>query len=163
FFTMPPTEDRATVDRVRATAAEIGTRLRELKPDLWIIFSNDHAQQFFQTVAPPFTIHFGGAADGHFAGRDFHWQVASAIGFEMVRELYRQGFDPAFTSTAKFDYAIGIPLTHIGHTDPILPIYINAYLAPQPTMARCYAFGGAIARAVAALGLRTVVLASGGM
>ena len=52
---------------------------------------------------------------------------------------------------AKFDYAMGIPLTYIGHSDPVLPIYINAYLAPQPTMAR-YAFGEAIARVVTALG-----------
>jgi 2,3-dihydroxyphenylpropionate 1,2-dioxygenase len=58
---------------------------------------------------------------------------------------------------------MGIPLTHIGHSEPILPIYVNAYLAPQPTMARCYAFGEAIARSVTALGLETVVLASGGM
>ena len=163
FFTMPPTEDRANVDRVRAVATKIGSKLRELKPDLWIIFSNDHAEQFFHSVAPPFTIHVGGSADGHFAGHDFHWDIPSAIGFELVHQLYKQGFDPAFTSTAKFDYAMGIPLTHIGHTDPILPIYINAYLAPQPTMARCYAFGEAIARAVTTLGLKTVVLASGGM
>jgi len=163
FFTMPPTEDRANVDRVRAVAAEIGNKLRDLKPDLWIIFSNDHAEQFFHGVAPPFTIHVGGAADGHFAGHDFHWDIPSAIGFELVRQLYKQGFDPAFTSTAKFDYAMGIPLSHIGHTDPVLPIYVNAYLAPQPTMARCYAFGEAIARAVTTLGLKTVVLASGGM
>jgi 2,3-dihydroxyphenylpropionate 1,2-dioxygenase len=163
FFTMPPTEDRANVDRVRGVATKIGSKLRELKPDLWIIFSNDHAEQFFHSVAPPFTIHVGGSADGHFAGHDFHWDIPSAIGFELVRQLYKQGFDPAFTSTAKFDYAMGIPLTHIGHTDPILPIYINAYLAPQPTMARCYAFGEAIARAVTTLGLKTVVLASGGM
>ena len=163
FFTMPPTEDRSTVERVRAKAAEIGSRLRELKPDLWIIFSNDHAEQFFHAVAPPFTVHVGAAAHGHFAGRDFKWDIPGAIGLELVRQLYRQGFDPAFTSTAKFDYAMGIPLTHIGHTDPVLPIYVNAYLAPQPSMARCYAFGEAIARSVTALGLRTVVLASGGM
>jgi len=163
FFTLPPTEDRANVDRVRTVAATIGGKLRELRPDLWIIFSNDHAEQFFHSVAPPFTVHVGGSADGHFAGHDFHWEIPSTIGFELIRQLYRQGFDPAFTSTAKIDYAMGIPLSHIGHTDPILPIYVNAYLAPQPTMARCYAFGEAIARAVTTLGLRTVVLASGGM
>jgi 2,3-dihydroxyphenylpropionate 1,2-dioxygenase len=44
FFTMPPTEDRANVDRVRAVATMIGSKLRELKLDLWIIFSNDHAE-----------------------------------------------------------------------------------------------------------------------
>jgi Catalytic LigB subunit of aromatic ring-opening dioxygenase. len=54
-------------------------------------------------------------------------------------------FRPAFTSTAKIDYAIGIPLTHLGHTDRCLPIYVNAYLPPQPTMERCYAFGQAVA------------------
>jgi 2,3-dihydroxyphenylpropionate 1,2-dioxygenase len=111
FFNLPPTEDRATVERVRATAAEIGSRLRELKPDLWIIFSNDHAEQFFHAVAPPFTIHVGADARGHFAGRDFKWEIPGAIGLELVRQLYSQGFDPAFTSTAKVDYAMGIPLT----------------------------------------------------
>lgn len=163
FFTMPETEDRKTVERVRALAADIGEKLRGLKPDLWILFSNDHAEQFFHTIAPPFTIHVGGEAQGEFAGRKFHWQIPSAVSFALVRDLYRQGFDPAFTSTAKFDYAMGIPLTHLGHTAPVLPIYVNAYLPPQPTIERCYAFGQAVGRAVTAMGLRTVVLASGGM
>ena len=163
FFTMPETEDRATVERVRQVAAEIGAKLKALEPDLWIIFSNDHAEQFFHNSAPPFTIHVGGEASGEFAGRTFHWKIPSEIGFELVRELYRQNFDPAFTSTAKIDYAIGIPLTHLGHVDPVLPIYVNAYLPPQPTMERCYAFGQAVARAVTAMGLKTAILASGGM
>src|SRR6202047_3388241 len=163
FFTMPETEDKKNVEHVRHVAAEIGERLRALKPDLWIIFSNDHAEQFFLNSTPPFTIHVGGEASGEFAGRKFHWKIPSEISFEIVRQLYRQQFDPAFTSTARIDYAIGIPLTHLGVTDPVLPIYVNAYLPPQPTMERCYAFGQAIARTVTSLGLRTVILSSGGM
>ena len=163
FFTMPETEDRKTVERVRSLAADIGEKLRALKPDLWILFANDHAEQFFQNVAPPFTIHVGGEASGEFAGRRFHWKIPGEVSFALVRDLYRQGFDPAFTSTAKFDYAMGIPLTHLGHTEAVLPIYVNAYLPPQPTVERCYAFGQAVARAVTGMGLRTVVLASGGM
>ena len=163
FFTMPDTEDKANVEHVRAVAADIGKRLRALDPDLWIIFSNDHAEQFFHQAAPPFTIHVGGEATGEFAGRKFHWKIPSEISFELVRALYRQNFDPAFSSTAKIDYAIGIPLTHIGHTGPVLPIYVNAYLPPQPTMERCYAFGQAVARTVTAMGLKTVILSSGGM
>ena len=163
FFTMPDTEDRETVGRVKATAAEIGTSLKAMTPDLWIIISNDHAEQFFHLAAPPFTVHVGNEANGTFAGRDFHWRVPSEVGFELVRQMYRQGFDPAFTSAAEIDYAIGIPLTHLGITDPVLPIYVNAYLPPQPTMERCYAFGQAIARVVTAMGLRTAVVASGGM
>jgi 2,3-dihydroxyphenylpropionate 1,2-dioxygenase len=163
FFTMPDTEDKANVEHVRQVAAEIGSRLRALKPDLWIIFSNDHAEQFFHNAAPPFTVHVGGEATGEFAGRKFRWEIPSEVGFELVRQLYRQNFDPAFTSTAKIDYAIGIPLTHLGHAGPVLPIYVNAYLPPQPTMERCYGFGQAVARTVTAMGLKTVILASGGM
>jgi 2,3-dihydroxyphenylpropionate 1,2-dioxygenase len=163
FFTLPETEDRETVKRVKAAAAEIGARLKAMTPDLWIIISNDHAEQFFHQVAPPFTIHVGHEARGAFAGRDFHWRVPSEVGFELVRQLYCQGFDPAFTSTAKIDYAIGIPLTHLNIVDPVLPIYVNAYLPPQPTMERCYSFGQAISRTVTAMGLRTAVVASGGM
>jgi 2,3-dihydroxyphenylpropionate 1,2-dioxygenase len=163
FFTMPDTEDKAVVAHVREVAADIGRRLRALEPELWIIFSNDHAEQFFHTTAPPFTVHVGGEAHGEFAGRKFRWEIPSETAFELVRQLYRQNFDPAFTSTAKIDYAIGIPLTHLGHTGPVLPIYVNAYLPPQPTMERCYAFGQAVARTVTALGLKTIILASGGM
>jgi 2,3-dihydroxyphenylpropionate 1,2-dioxygenase len=163
FFTQPETEDKSVIAEVQRVAKEIGDKLKALKPDLWIIFSNDHAEQFFLNAAPPFTIHVGGEATGEFAGRKFHWSIPSEIGFALVRELYRQNFDPAFSSTAKIDYAIGIPLTHIGLTDPVLPIYVNAYLPPQPTMERCYAFGQAIARGVTALGLKTVILSSGGM
>ncbi len=163
FFTMPDTEDARVIDAVRDVAARIGEGLRALRPDLWIIFSNDHAEQFFHHGAPPFTIHVGGEASGHFAGRDFHWKIAGETGLALVRDLYRQGFDPAFSSTAKIDYAIGIPLTHLGLHEPVLPIYVNAYLPPQPSMTRCYAFGEAVARAVTLMGLRTVILASGGM
>jgi 2,3-dihydroxyphenylpropionate 1,2-dioxygenase len=163
FFTMPETEDRSTVERVKMAAAEIGTRLRALRPDLWIIFANDHVEQFFHTAAPPFTIHVGDDAKGEFADRQFQWRVPGEIGFEIVRQMYAQGFDPAFTSVAKIDYALGIPLTHLEITDPVLPIYVNAYLPPQPSMERCYAFGQALTRIVSAMGMTTVVRASGGM
>lgn len=165
FFTRPETESKQTIAAVEAVGAEIGARLKALKPDLWIMFSNDHAEQFFHTTAPAFCVHVGGEATGHFAGHDFRWTVPGEVGLELVRQLYRQGFDPAFSSTAKIDYAIGIPLTHLGIPSdaPVLPIYVNAYLPPQPTPERCYAFGQAVARAVTNLGLRTVVLSSGGM
>jgi len=164
FFTQPQTEDRAVIASVQRVAAQIGEGLRTLRPDVWIVVSNDHAQQFFQRCAPPFTFHVGGRATGDFAGRRFDFRVASDLAFQIVRELYRSDFDPAFTSTAEIDYALGIPLTHIGLTDePIVPVYVNAYLPPQPTMERCYTFGRALARAVALSGKRAVVIASGGM
>ncbi len=164
FFTQPETEDKATIAAVQEVAAKIGAGLKALKPDVWIVIGNDHAQQFFANVAPPFTLHVGSVGRGQFAGRDFKFNIASEIGFALVRDFYRAGFDPAFTSTAEIDYALGIPMTHLGIGDaPVLPIYVNAYLPPQPTMERCYLFGQALARGLAALGVRAVVVASGGM
>lgn len=163
FFTLPETEDMAVVQSVRDVAAGIGRELKALQPQLWIIIANDHAQQFFHQCAPPFTLHVGADASGEFAGHRFHYKVASETAYDLVRELYRSGFDPAFTSNAEIDYALGIPLVHLGVDATVLPIYVNAYLPPQPSMERCYAFGVALAAAVTRLGVRTVVVASGGM
>lgn len=165
FFTLPDTEDKAAITRVRAVAASIGERLAALAPDLWVVIANDHAQQFFHQCAPPFTLHVGSEARGEFAGRAFHFKVAGDIGLALVRALYREGFDPAYSSTAQIDYALGIPMTHLGLSGAqrVLPVYVNAYLPPQPTMERCYAFGQALARGLERLGVRTVVVASGGM
>src|SRR5262249_12431476 len=70
---------------------------------------------------------------------------------------------PAFSSTAEIDYAFGIPLTFLGAPEPIIPVYVNAYVPPQPPVERCYGFGQALARALGALDVRAVVVASGGM
>ena len=97
FFTMPETEDKKTVARVKKVAAKIGKKLKALEPDLWIIFSNDHAEQFFHNTAPPFTLHVGGEASGKFAGHSFHWKIQGEIALELVRQ--RIFTAPAYTRT----------------------------------------------------------------
>ena len=163
FFTLPDTEDKENVAQVQAVARRIGEELKRLRPEVWISVSNDHAFQFFQKVAPPFTLHVGAEARGEFARRKFSYRIAGELSLRLVRELYRMGFDPAFTSTAEVDYALGIPLTHMGVEAPVLPIFVNAYLPPQPPMERCYAFGRALAQVLERLGVRAVLVASGGM
>ena len=88
FFTRPDTEDAANIARVEKVAATIGEQLSALKPDVWITISNDHAQQFFLDCAPPFALHVGGEARGHFAGKDFRYAIASEVSFALIRELY---------------------------------------------------------------------------
>jgi 2,3-dihydroxyphenylpropionate 1,2-dioxygenase len=163
FFTLPDTEDKHTVAAVQAVAARIGAELKALEPQVWVTVSNDHAFQFFHRVAPPFALHVGGEAEGEFAGRRFSYRIAGELALRVVRELYRMGFDPAFTSTAEVDYALGIPLSHLGVEAPVLPLFVNAYLPPQPTMERCYLFGRALAQVLERLGVRAVLIASGGM
>jgi len=163
FFSLPDTEDRAIVDRVRLGLGEVGARLSALQPDFWIIVANDHANQFLLHCTPPFCFHLGAEVGGSFAGRDFHFSIASDAAMRLMRHMQDEDFDPAFTNNAGIDYAFGIPLTFLGVTAPIVPVYVNSYVPPQPSMQRCFRFGEALARGVAAVGLRAVVIASGGM
>jgi 2,3-dihydroxyphenylpropionate 1,2-dioxygenase len=102
-------------------------------------------------------------ASGSFAGRSYSYPVAGAAALDLLRYVQRQGFDPAFTSNAEIDYAFGIPLDFTGMDLPVIPIYVNAYIPPQPSMDRCFAFGRTLADGVTALGLRAVVVCSGGL
>ena len=163
FLTLPDTEPVEVVDEVKALAKDIGNRLAALDPDAWVIVANDHANQFFLHCAAPFVIHRGKEVDGSFAGRDFHYAVAATAATNLVRDLQDDHFDPAFTSTASIDYAFGIPLTFLGVEGPIIPVYVNSYVPPQPTVDRCYALGRAMARSFERQGLRVVVIASGGL
>lgn len=163
FFSLPDTEDKATVERVRSTLGEVGRRLAALEPDIWIIVANDHASQFLLHCTPQFAFHLGFEVKGSFVGRDFRYKVQSDLAMQLLLHMQEEGFDPAFTNNADIDYAFGIPLTFLGVNAPILPIYVNSYVPPQPSMLRCYAFGQALARGIKASGKKAVIISSGGM
>ena len=163
FFTLPDSEDKKTVSRVKSLAKANGKRLKALKPDVYVTISNDHANQFFLHCVPPFAIHRGNYATGTFAGRNFQHKIASAESTETICYLYKEGFDVSYSSTAKMEYSLGIPLSFLEIDGPILPVFVNAYVPPQPRMERCYALGEAINRALIAQNLSAVVICSGGM
>ena len=165
FFTLPDTEDHEQVARVERTMRGIGEDLRELDPDAVVIIANDHLQNFLLHCVPSFTIHRGPKVSGSFAGHDFSWPVASDIATGIVRQVQRQGFDPAVSLSAPIGYEFGIPLTFLGfgQDTPLIPIYVNSYVPPQPTGDRCYAFGRALATAAELLDVRLCVIASGGL
>lgn len=165
FFTLPPTEDHDQVARIEAEMGRIGDRLRALEPDVVVIVANDHLENYVLHCVPSFTVHCGVEATGSFAGHDFRWPVASATAGALVEGLQARSFDPAFTLTATIGYEFGIPLTFLGFdtSTPLLPVYVNTYVAPQPHPDRCYAFGRALDGVLAQLGLRAVIIASGGL
>src|SRR5487761_2111811 len=163
FFSLPDTEDKATVERVRLAMGAVGERLAGLRPDVWIVIANDHANQFLLHCTPPFCFHLGAEVADSFVGRDFRFRIASEPAMQFMLHMQKEGFDPAFTNNAEIDYAFGIPLSFLGVDAPIVPLYVNSYVPPQPPMLRCYAFGQALARGIEAAGLGAVVIASGGM
>jgi 2,3-dihydroxyphenylpropionate 1,2-dioxygenase len=165
FFSLPPTEDRDQVARIERLMGDIGERLRSLEPDVVVIAANDHLENFAMHCVPSFTVHCGPRVSGSFAGRAFGWPVESSAAMSLVKGLQDAGFDPAFSLTASIGYEFGIPLTFCGFTAgfPVIPIYVNTYVAPQPGAERCYSFGRAVHEVLSARGVRAVIIASGGL
>lgn len=165
FFTLPDTEDHDQVQRVHDRMAGVGERLRALAPDVVVVVANDHLDNFALHCVPSFTVHCGPEARGTFAGRDFAWPIPAGTPASMLRSLQGQGFDPAYTVNATIGYEFGIPLTFLGFPadTSVLPVFVNSYLPPQPSADRCYAFGVALRRAAEELGIRAVIVASGGL
>jgi len=164
LWTLPDSEDPNVVKRVKELLGGVGDKLKAMKPDICIVIANDHAHQFLLHCTASFTMHIGGIAEGSFAGRDYKYPVASQVSLDLLRYAQRNNVDPAFTSNAKIDYAFGIPLDFTGIDNiPILPIFVNAYVPPQPSIERCFAFGRILGDGIKALGLRAVVVCSGGL
>jgi 2,3-dihydroxyphenylpropionate 1,2-dioxygenase len=164
FLTLPETEDRAQVARVNAAMRQIGEAFRAREPDLLIVISNAHCDDFVTSCVPAFALHCGARAEGS-GGHAGPWPIDGAAGYALVRELLDLGFDPAFTLDAGLGTAFTIPLEFCGYQreTPFLPVFVNAYVPPQPSPERCFAFGRALALAIERTGRRAVVLASGGL
>ncbi len=164
FLTLPETEDKAQVARVNQSMRALGDRFRALDPDLVIVISNAHCDDFVVRCVPAFMVHCGARAQG--SGRHAGWwPIDGAAGYELVGALLDCGFDPAFTLDAALGTAFTIPLDFCGYqrATPFLPVFVNAYVPPQPSPERCFAFGRAVAQALERLGRRAIVLASGGL
>lgn len=164
LWTLPESEDKELVGRMKAMLRDVGAKLMELKPDVCIVIGNDHANQFLLHCTTSFTMHIGKTAGGSFSGRTYSYPVASEKSLSLLRYVQRAGFDPGFSSNAELDYAFGIPLDFTGiETVPLIPIYVNAYVPPQPSMDRCFSFGRSLADGLKALGLRAIIVCSGGL
>jgi 3-O-methylgallate 3,4-dioxygenase len=90
----------------------------------------------------------------------------------LLETLTASGFDPAAIGslpagrTEGHAYSFAHKFCMSGAPVPLVPLFLNAYYPPnQPTPARCYALGEAIAEAVAAFpgDARVGIMASGGL
>ena len=164
MLSLPKSEDAAQVARVRAVMQQIGDAFRAMQPDLVVIIGNDHGDDFILRSVPAFMIHCGPRAAGR-DGHHGHWAVDGESGLALVRALQDEGFDPAFTLDAPLGTFFTIPIEFMGWTrdTPVLPLFVNSYVPPQPSPERCFAFGQALARAMRHIGKRAVLIASGGM
>ncbi len=165
LFTRPPEEDPKQLDAGIAAMRQLGRLLDETKPEVLVIFASDHMETFFLQSVPTFCVVAGDRARASFAGRDWDLPIHKPLAEALLDGLVRRDFDMCYSQDAVMGHSFAAPFEWVveGRNIAVVPIFINTYLPPLPTPARCAALGKAIADIVAIRPERVALLASGGM
>jgi 2,3-dihydroxyphenylpropionate 1,2-dioxygenase len=168
---------RRTVEECMAEIARMGERCAARAPDALIVVADDHLNAFSFNAVPALCVRIGREVQrmtqDHAEAFDkvldhmperyaLHEELADAI---LERGL-EAGFDLALSWEAPVDHAFLSPVnTMLGACaiPPLVPIWVNCFVAPQPTARRCFAFGQHIARVVAASPWKVGLIATGGL
>lgn len=146
--------------------------LKREKPDLMIVFYNDHMNRFFFDAYPTFAIGVGDThrlADEGWGRRDFPDLAGdSDFAWHVARSLVADEFDPTICQEISIDHGILSILPLLWDAPwpaPILPFAVNVIQHPLPTARRCWRLGEAIGRAVASYpkDMKVVVVGTGGL
>jgi len=142
------------------------------KPDVVVVFYNDHGLNFFLDKMPTFAV--GAAAE--YRNDDEGWGIPTLPPFKGVPELswaiidhlIAKDFDIVTCQEMLVDHAFTVPLRLFwpdGDAPPAVPVCINTVQFPLPSAKRCYAMGKAVGEAIAAWDkdLKVVTIGSGGL
>jgi Catalytic LigB subunit of aromatic ring-opening dioxygenase len=158
-------------NNLRAGFTRARQLLEESRPDLIITFADDHFDRCFYDNLPAFLIGVGDEAPGPaVAGFDLpqvRLPIASDLARFILREGLEGGIDFAFSEELALDHAEMAPMMHLTpRWDlPIIPIVVNAFAPPMPTLKRCYEIGAFVGACVGRWPgkQRVAVLGTGGL
>ena len=168
---------RRTVQECMAQIAAMGERFSATNADALVVVADDHLNAFSFNAVPAMCVRIGRDVQRmsqdhaeafdkvleHMPGRyPLHEALAGAI----LEQGLEAGFDLAMSWEAPIDHAFLSPVNVMHGTRairPLVPIWINCFVAPQPTARRCFAFGRHIARVVAASPWTVGIIATGGL
>jgi protocatechuate 4,5-dioxygenase, beta chain len=148
--------------------------LDKVKPDVVVVFYNDHGLNFFLDKMPTFAV---GAATSY-SNADEGWGIPTMapvqgcqdLSWHLIKELIAKEFDIVTCQEMLVDHACTIPLK-LFWPGPgavpvqIVPISINTVQFPLPTAKRVYKLGKAVGDAILSWNSerRVAVLATGGL
>jgi len=168
---------RRSVLAAMAEIARMGERLSAQSPEALIVVADDHLNAFSFNCVPALCVRIGRRVqrmvqdhaeafdkvlDHMPADYPLHEALANAI----LEQGLASGFDLALSWEAPVDHAFLSPVNTLHGPRPIpplVPIFVNAFVAPQPTARRCFAFGQHIARVVAQSPWNVGIIATGGL
>lgn len=143
------------------------------RPDVVVMFYNDHGLNFFLDKMPTFAV---GAAT-QYSNADEGWGIPTLaplrghteLSWQLINALVAEDFDIVTCQEMLVDHACTLPLKLFWPEGEcpvaVVPVCINTVQFPLPSARRCYALGQAVGRAIARWDSdqRVAVIASGGL
>lgn len=147
--------------------------LAETRPDVAVVFYNDHGLNFFLDKMPTFAI--GAAAE--YRNADEGWGIPTlapfpghqALSWHLIESLIDDEFDPVTCQEMLVDHAFTLPMALLWPDQKwpvkVIPVCINTVQAPLPSAARCWKLGQAVARAIGSWpgNEKVVMIGTGGL
>lgn len=159
------TEDAEEVARTQAAMRRLGERLEASGADTIVIVALDHLENYLDHVVAPFIVYTGDEVEGEFGPYRPRFTVDRELAERILHGVLDADVDVAWSQRTVLDHSFVVPLHFIqpARRVPIVPIVVNAYMAPQPSPRRCVALGRALREVILASDRRVALLASGGM
>jgi aromatic ring-opening dioxygenase catalytic subunit (LigB family) len=148
-----------------AVFAVLRADMEEAKPDVLIVIANDQFVNFFWNNIPTFFVTIGDEVKGQFTRHKFHYRNHKDLGKAIVHCGMQKGIDFSYGEYIELQHTQVVPLYFLLREPkiPILPIYVNTWVAPAPSPGRCYRVGEVIREVVDQSNERVAILATGGL
>ncbi len=167
----------AIQDVVHTMYTDLRAELLAARPDVLIVFANDHLANSRPRAYPDFLIGMAPVHAGPYAWyqewlgcRDYQVKGSPAVAEALFRGLNRRGHRMhAQRENLRFDDNISIPSLHLKLDEgaiPLVPVLQNCTVPPLPDTRQCYALGQALADLIERdlpADMRVALLGSGGL
>jgi protocatechuate 4,5-dioxygenase beta chain len=134
--------------------AEVAKHLHAARPDVLVIYTDDHFNTFFLDNFPIFAIGIAEETSGpndQTAMPSYRVPVQGPLAGHLRARAIAAGFDLSSAQDFDVDHAVMVPL-HFLTPDmaiPIVPLFINGLAPPLPSAQRCHALGKTVSAAIA--------------
>lgn len=161
--------ERGPWEEIRDCFAAVAAPLAAAELDALVVFSSDHFNTFFLDNMPTLAIGVAPGARGPNDGTANLPERVVPLHEDLARALFaggvEAGFDFALCQELTLDHTFMVPLDllHVPAELPIVPVFVNSFVAPVIAAERARRLGTALAAVVAAQpqDLRVGVLATG--
>lgn len=162
------TVHRDRAERFRDALHTARDRLARARPDAVVVVGSNHFRGFWLDLIPAFTIGVGECvASGESGTPKGPQAVDIPLARHVASTLVDGGFDIAFSARLQIDHGQSHAIQYLlaGLDAPIVPVVVNVFAPPLPTLRRCAALGTALRGALRAgpAGTRVAVIGSGGL